>query len=248
MRSEYTRSWAGSEAPPPGTGAHARFYMDPVQDELASASAGRPIFKEVETVEIFLPGNQWLQPVHRVTDVDRQRFAREYDLFRQGLEQTPEGTPIEEWPILNRAQVLEMRAMQIRTIEEVAGLSDVACQRAMGLTQLRNKARAYLDDAAALALTEQLSAQNESLLAEVASIKREKDELAELVNRLHGEVMGLKNAPHPIATAIPGMMDPIQAAATQHAGIAPREAPETSLGAFVDEKRRPGRPSRKEAA
>ncbi len=71
--------------------------------------------------------------------------------------------------------------------------------------------------------------------------------MAELVNRLHGEVMGLKNAPHPLATAIPGMMDPMQAAATQAAGITPREAPQSSLGAFVDEKRRTGRP-RKEAA
>jgi hypothetical protein len=246
MQASYTRSWAGSEAPPPGS-VRPRFYTEPVQDELASAREGRPIFNEFEFVEIFMPGNPWHMPVHRVNDDHRARWPREYELFRQGLEQTADGTPIEEWPILNRSQVMELRALQIRTIEEVSSLSDTACQRAMGLTQLRNKARAYLDDAAAMALTEQLGKENESLRADMASLKRQNEELSELVNRLHGEVMGLKNAPNPIASAIPGMMDPMQAAQMGQAAITSREDPRSSLGSFVDEKRKPGRPRREVA-
>jgi hypothetical protein len=251
MQSQYTRSWAGAEAPAPGS-VRPRFYLEPVQDELASAREGRPIFREVERVEIFLPGNPWTMPVHNVTDEHRQRWSREYEAFRQGLEPIVDGTPIAEWPILNRAQVMELQALQIMSVEEVAALSDTACQRAMGLMALRSKARAYLDDAQAVALTEQLSKENENLRSEQASLKRQVEELGELVNRLHGELMGMKNAPNPIAAAIPGMADPMQAAAMQAVGILPRDEPRSSLAAFSDEqvavRRRPGRPRKEEEA
>jgi hypothetical protein len=221
--------------------------MEPVQDELASAREGRPIFKNEERVEIFLPGNPHTMPVHRVNDDHRNRWPREYELFRQGMEQTAEGTPIEEWPVVNRAQVMELRSLGIQTIEEIANLSDIACQKAMGLQGLRIKARVFLDDAAAMALTEQQGAELEKQRAELASQARQIEELKELCTRMHGELMGLKNAPNPLATVIPGMMDPVQQARNmQQAGDIAREQPQSSLGAFVETKRRPGRPRREE--
>ncbi len=246
MQTAYTRSWAGGEVPP-GNLVRPRFYMEPVKNELASAQEGRPIFRNEERVEIFLPGNPNTMPVQRVNDDHRNRWAREYELFRKGLEQTAEGTPIEEWPVVDRAQVMELRSLGIQTIEEIANLSDIACQRAMGLQGLRVKARVFLDDAAAMALTEQQGAEIDKLRAELASQTRQVDELKELVNRMHGELMGLKNAPNPLATVIPGMIDPVQQArAMQQAGDISREPPQSSLGAFVEAKRRPGRPRREE--
>ena len=243
----------GQSVQGPGAGAtRPRFFLDPVQDELASAREGRPIFREVERVEIYMPGNQWNIPVFNVTDDHRQRWPREYELFRQGLEQTAEGTPIAEWPILNRAQVMELRALQLQTVEEVSQLSDQACQRAMGLTQLRAKARAYLDDAAAMALTEQLSAQGEAQRSEIASLTRQVEELRQLTTKLHGQLMAQSNAPNPLATVIPGSMDPMQqAVAMQQPGVETREAPQGSLAAFGSEqavRRGPGRPRRDAAA
>ncbi len=245
MQGQFVRSWNGSEQAGPGS-VRPRFYLDPVQDELATAQEGRPIFREIERVEIFLPGNPWTQPVHNVTDEHRSRWPREYELFRQGMEQTAAGTPLAEWPILNRAQVLELKAIQLQTVEEMAELSDHACQRAMGLTQLRAKARAYLDDAAAMALTEQLSSQLEMQRTENASLQRQVKELGDLVTKLHGEVMGMRNAPSAIATTIPGQADPFQQIAMQHPGVDDRGNPTSSLGAFAEvresERRRPGRP------
>jgi hypothetical protein len=244
MQAYYTRSWSGSEATP-GT-IRPRFYLDPVQDDLATAREGRPMFRQMERVEMFIPGNPWTQPVHNVTDEHRARWPREYEQFRQGIDQTADGTPLEEWPVLNRAQVLELKGLQIQTIEEVATLSDAACQRAMGLRQLRMKAKAFLDDAAAIALTEQLSAEGEAHRSEIASLKRQVEELQTLVNRLHAESMAARNAHNPIATTIPSVADPMQQIlSAQQAGMEPRENANSSLGAFVEEKRRgPGRPRR----
>ena len=235
LSTAYTRSWAGSEAPRGGT--RARFYMEAVQDPLASAHEGRPIFKQVERVELFMPGNQYNMPVLAVTDVERETFPREYEAFRKGIEVSPDGTPVEEWPILNRAQVMELKAMQIHTIEDVAGLSDLATQRERGLIGLRNKARAFLDDAVSSAFVEQVTKENDSLKIEVATLAQQVKELGMITQQMHGELLGLKNAPSAIASAVPYMSDPLQVANMQQPGVQSRDAPATSLAAFVGEQR-----------
>lgn len=235
----YGHSWAGAEA---SGGCIPRFYVDAVQDELATAQQGRAIFTQKEFVEIIMPGNQYSMPVHEVNDSHRQRWPQQYERFKQGLEMSVDGTPLEEWPPLNRAQVLELKAMKVHTIEQVAGLSDTVLQRIMGGFQLRAKARAFLDDAAASALVEQTTAENDKLKSEIAALRQQVTELGEMSQRMHGELMGLRNAPSPIATVVPGMVDPIQMARMQQHGMEPREVPQSSLATFAEERRKPGRP------
>ena len=55
-----------------------------------------------------------------------------------------EGTPINEWPRLNMAQVHELKAVNIFTIEQLAELSDNAAQASMGLATLKKHAEVYL--------------------------------------------------------------------------------------------------------
>jgi hypothetical protein len=238
----YTRTELG-----PAGGVYPRFFIEPVQDELASAQQGRPIFRQEERVEIVIPGDPTKCPVHRVTDEHRNRWQQQYDAFKKGMETPVEGTPLEEWPALNRAQVAELRGIGILTVEQVAGLSDTATQRVMGLAGLRTRALAYLDDASAIALTEKLSAENDALQLEISTLKRQVEELGAITQRLNGELLSRQNAPHPLATDVPGASDPMQAALMQQTGNFARTAPESSLSEFVEQRRRPGRP-RKEAA
>lgn len=243
----YTRSWAGAETP--RSGAHPRFYLEAVQDELASAREGRPIYFQEERVEIFLPGNPYTQPVHRVTDKDRQEWPNEYKAFLEGTEVTPEGTPLEEWPVLNRAHVMELRGLNLRSVEDVRSLPDNMTQQKPGLMGLRNLARAYLDDAAAQKLSTALMRENDELKAEISRLSHQVEELGAMTNRLHAETMTMRNAPSPIATAIPGLYDPVELARQQQHGMEPRESPESSLSAFSEERRpRSGRPPRQSEA
>ena len=90
-----------------------RFHIEPIVDEVASASAGRPIYRNEERVQFIMPGSP-NQPVFRVTDEHRQRWGEAYAAFKRGEATATEGTPLEQWPILTRAQVLEMKALGIR--------------------------------------------------------------------------------------------------------------------------------------
>ncbi len=246
LTTAYTRSWAGGESMP--NGIRPRFYMEAVQDPLGTAKEGRPIFRQEERVELFMAGNPYTMPVMKVSDEERRRWPREYEAFRHGIEIAPEGTPLEEWPILNRAMVMELKSLHIHTVEDIAVLSDTGTQRAMGLMGLRSKARAFLDDAAAASLTEQLTKENDDLKIEIATLAQQVKELGELTQRMHGELLGLKNAPNPLASVIPASLDPTQAVSMQQPGVTERPAPQSSLAAFVGEQqhRRRGRPPAQE--
>jgi hypothetical protein len=233
---EYTRTDGGS-----ASGVYPRFYMEAVEDPLASAQAGRPIFKEEERVEIIMPANQLLAPVHRVTDVDRQRFPREYDAFRRGVELAPEGTPLEEWPRLNRAHVAELKALGFRTVEEIAVASDTIIQRIMGGYGLRDAAKAYLDDAEYLSQNARLTADNDQLRMEVSNLQRQVTEQGELLRQVHSEMMAGKNTPHPLLTNTAAQIDPLS-------GMGHAEPVSGSSLAGFETKRRPGRPRKEEAA
>lgn len=192
--------------------SYPRFHIEQVQDNVASEQQGRPIYREEERVEIIIPGN----PTRWVGKVNREyveRWPKEYAAFKEGIEISPEGTPLEEWPILKRSQVMELKALGLKTIEHVRDMDDHAIQRiGMGGRILRDNAIAYLDDAARIAMTTQLTAENARKDERIALLERQVSELGAMVEQKFGELQTMKNAPSALATHIPGMHDPMEQA------------------------------------
>lgn len=125
------------------SGIHARFYTCMVMDETKSAEAGRPIRVEKEFVEIIAAGNANNIIRRKATDEDRQRFARQYEVFNRDKEATGGqliGTTLADIPWVTKAQVSELAYMHIHTLEQLAGLDDNVCSRHAGLYDLRRKA------------------------------------------------------------------------------------------------------------
>lgn len=236
-----TQSFAPSTRDP----VQPRFHIEPVKDEQASAEQGRPIFRNEERVQFILPGSP-NQPVFRVLDEHRERWPEQYAAFRRGEEMSVEGTPLEQWPILTRAMVLELKALGVHSVEQASQLPDTAVQRiGRGGYQLRERAKAYLDDADACALSERLNRENEALNARISAQDRQIAELKELSDRTHGQLMALQNQPNPVATFVQGSNDPMERA---RQGMAPTPSEPSSLDGLGEPVRRgPGRP-RKDAA
>lgn len=222
--------------------AYPRFYIEPVEDPVASAQAGRMICRDEERVEILLPGNPLTKPVHVVNDIHRQRWPEEYKAFKSGQELSMEGTPLEQWPILRRSQIMELKAINFVTVEQVARADDLAIQRiGMGGRRLQELAVAYLDDAASASLATTLTAENDRKEAENASLRRQVQELGELVRTMHADHMAAKNAPSFVESTIPGLADPIAIAAQR----APQEAPSaSSLDSLPQAKQRGRSPNK----
>lgn len=187
-----------------------QFEMQSVPDPVASEREGRPIFKDVEIVQLLTPGNMLNIPVEKVTQEHREQWPREYQAFKAGHEISADGTPLEQWPILRKSQVAELKAMHLFTVEHVRDMSDHVCQRFMGGMRLRALAKAFLDDAEAGALLSQVTAANEKKDREIAELRAKVDELSTLLSSVHTQMQMLRDAPSPLATAVPGMSDPIE--------------------------------------
>ena len=135
-----------------------RFFMKPKLDK-ATSTDGDPKFKDVEYVEMYLPGdknNIVCKPVDkRVRALYRDRYER----WKAGQQDALDGTPIELLPGVMPSQVEELRYHKIRTIEDMAGVSDEVLQRlGVGYRATSVKAQKYLDTKASAAGDEKLRA------------------------------------------------------------------------------------------
>lgn len=158
-----------------------RFYLRPVQNNFMSEQEGRPIFDEKEYVEIIIPGNRGTTVDERVKQEHRDRWPQFYAAFKAGQELAPEGTALEHWPPLIRAQVEELKHFNIRTVEQIAALDDASLSRAipMGGNALRDKAKRWLAEAAGHKQTETLAAENAAQQARMSAMENTIKELGE---------------------------------------------------------------------
>ena len=82
----------------PGAGddkLYVIFHMDIVKDEGKSVEEGRPIFNDVEFVQIFVPGDKTNVIDRPIRPSDKARFPKQYQAFKEGkaeeaqLQKTP---------------------------------------------------------------------------------------------------------------------------------------------------------------
>lgn len=218
----YTRT---NGAPNGDATVYPQFFMDPIEDPIASEQAGRPIYREEERVKINMAGNPHFAPIFRVTAEHRERWPKEYEAFKKGHEIAPDGTPLEQWPVLKRAMVLELKALNFLTVEQVAAMSDQAIQRiGMGGRRLKELAAAYLDDAKAQAVVTAAQADTARKETEIAALKLQVENMATQMQQMHQQMMARLDAPNSVASAIPGMSDPAEAARQSHGAAVPGQS------------------------
>lgn len=127
-----------------------KFEIRPKMDSDASAKEGRPIYRDVEYINIRAPGSAD-NVIRPATARDRDRFARHYQAFKartSDSEEYIEGTLLAEWPAINRSQVEELAFFGIKTVEQLASTSDANGQAFMGFHGLKRKANEWLESAA----------------------------------------------------------------------------------------------------
>lgn len=123
-----------------------RFFRKPRQDSAKSLEEGRPIFKELDYIEIMQPGNKENIISRPVSARDKQRFQAvwaRYSADPQGDQVI--GTPLSEWTALNMAQREELKHFNVMTVEQLANITDTNLQGFMGGQQLKQKAQAFLE-------------------------------------------------------------------------------------------------------
>lgn len=157
-------------------GVSGKFFMNSVIRPHESELQKRPIYRDETWVRIRIAGNDKDIVERKATDADKARFPEAWAAFERGQVQATTGTPLEKWPRMTPGMVATLKGLAIMTVEDMATLSDVGCQRVgMGAYDLRKDAQDYLNSASqasAAADAERLQADNDALRAEVADLKK----------------------------------------------------------------------------
>lgn len=149
-----------------------RFFKAGIKNDARSAKEGRLICDDVEMVTTIIPGDRLTKPSFVVTDVHRQRWPNEYAAFKRGEEIAQSGTPLEHWPLMTTARVMELKAVGILSVDMLADVSD-ANLGALGPNgrDLREQAKSYIAAAKDGALVASQTATIDALNAKIARLE-----------------------------------------------------------------------------
>lgn len=163
------------------------FYIEPVERPALSREAGRPIFEDEEYVFVRIvgdPKSSFRAPAHSAAGRDResgqpfsyaQKFPEHYRYFKSEQDQQlAAGTPLTEVPWLTASKRAELKALNIMTVEGLAGLDGTLLQRiGMGARELKNKAQAYLDAADTNAPNAKMASDLAAAQDQIEALKRQ---------------------------------------------------------------------------
>jgi hypothetical protein len=179
-----------------------------LENEEKSKAAGRSIFDDVEVCEIRAPGSRdtkffpatefsdWVaadpwtgtQPRKRSY---AERFSRQYRQFKEQQTQTKSGTPLTHIPFLTEGQRATLRALNVYTAEQLAGVEGAELKNlGQGGRELKNKAEEFLTASTAAAPSLQLAAEVEALRAKLAVIEEDNEALKARSKGSDGEQSG----------------------------------------------------------
>lgn len=174
------------------------FHWDAVEVP-SKTEDGVPTFKDVEFVEIRQPGQK--DPLYHgpVKEAHKNRFRSRYDAWKATRENPVEGLPLSEWPLITKAKVKELEARGIRTVQELANVSDSVLPSLMLFgTQTRQKARDWLAEG-------QKGAVTATLRKEIDDLKAAKEFADKRVAFLESEVQRLSLQPQAQAPQVPAV-------------------------------------------
>ena len=161
-----------------------KFEMCPHPNSVKSLEAGHPVYDDKEYITIIVPGDK-TSVVHRpVWAQDHERFPRQYAQFKNGLEQTVSGMPLKMWGGMTLGQAKEFEYFNVRTVEQLAEMSDGNGINIQGFNGLKQRARDYVAMTKEQAPMMQMRAEMEKKDAEIAALSNNFAELSGQVKEL----------------------------------------------------------------
>lgn len=122
---------------PASEGTYGRFYLHPQLQE-------DDTYKDVVYVEIFIKGNKNTSFSRPAKEEDKVNWPKAWEAFNNNSPEMADGNPITVLPGMGPSQALNLQALGIFSIEDLAELSDSAVMDIQGGRTLKNRAIAYL--------------------------------------------------------------------------------------------------------
>lgn len=171
-----------------------RFYMGTLRNEEKSLAEKRPIYDDVEFIEIRVRGDRNNIQQRPVREGDAERFRAAYREFKMGETQAQSGTPLKEWPAMTLSMIEELKHLGFYTVDQLANASDSVCAKFAGLQSYKQRAKAFIEMTKGLPAVDKLSAELEEERNKREVAERNVEELKAAVERLSAQVEVLSKA------------------------------------------------------
>jgi len=161
-----------------------KFFYKTRPDSVETQRQGRPIFKDVEYIDIKVPGSRGTSVCRPARLADRQRFPEHYEAFKKRTEAPITGTPLAEWALIPRSAVEQLAFANVKTVEQLASLSDSYAGQMQGGYGYKRTAKEYLERTA-----------EDADKAEIEELRTQNEELHKRLDELLAEVKGKEPEP-----------------------------------------------------
>jgi hypothetical protein len=193
------------------------FYKRAVHNEIKSATAGIPIYEDVDFVKIQAPGEGNLQVVEKPVDqTHKRRWPAQWAAYAQGKDQVADGTPLGLLFPRHPSAIAMLQGLGIMTVQHLAHASATAID-AIGMHGIDyvNYAQKYLNAGAGGAAFHQMQRDLEQSNRENDRLKKDVDDLRHQVQQMNQVLMANSG----VGTPMPGVpRNPVPQPATPMPG------------------------------
>lgn len=145
-----------------------RFFEVTNKTDKIDNDTGLPIFQTVEYVELLIAGDKGNAPVKRVNDGIKQQYHQQYAFWKAkktNADMIGDGIPLSLWPVVPTEMVKALEYINVFTVQQLAALNDANISKpgAIGLREMREKARNFIESAKTMAPIVKLEAENGEL-------------------------------------------------------------------------------------
>lgn len=177
--------------------AYVKFERRAIEDKAESLKQGKSVSKDVDFVLVTPPYSKdrfefkvesWFKNQEQQVSNGRTPAAyldywkKSYQNWKNGQDAPVNGTSIKDWSAISPAQIKNLLAINILTIEDLACANDEGRRRiGMGANDLINKAKAYL----------QATKDHGPLVMEVSDLKSQNEQLKGTIETLQNQIQRL---------------------------------------------------------
>lgn len=151
-----------------------RFWTEQKFDETTKEFVGIDMVEYAPKGRAGMTTGEKVERLRKTNPVVWPQIERHYDHWKKGQDMPTEGTPLEAWPGIAPGQIARLRDMHIRTVEDLATITDSALDKiGMGARALQRQAQAFvnnIDASATAARQAKLEAENETLREQIAEL------------------------------------------------------------------------------
>ena len=122
-----------------------KFSKKAVHNKFKSDQECRQVFEDVDWINIRIPGDKTTEVSRKVKEEDKERFAFQWNNYLNREEDKKNGIPLDMLPGITPAQVANLQALKVETVEQLANLHEKGIKNLFEGRDLVKKAKSFLD-------------------------------------------------------------------------------------------------------